>query len=492
MGAKHGLQYRYIYVQLNCILCVVPDYFSHNVFFAEFEDLFETYADGITVVKWEGDFNQNSVLTKVKEMNAALNINVLFQSPRTFQVDTTFNISASRSTQADLVFYWTASSHAPKDTSCKDYMSLKHLFYTSLRPSPTVLQTLLDVSSSLGLAHSFRHFTMANGGASTGADDDDAADTEGGGGDVMVVGVHIRAHDEAYDWAVVPPSISSTDLHPLASDPATETGTAQKSALQFDESTPLEVVIASMTSIITKHPSVLFFVASNSHRIKEQLIEYFGTEHILTLFAHDDISTSRNKTAGIQLALLDFYLLGMASDFLLHSKGSSFAIEASYLCRSSPLSVVDMTMSAGLQNDQLMALNVYKHDTRLAYCGLDEYYNTAMDQRSKHLSSGADNVLIDKPLTSHQVCYRDDDTADEEGGGRMLCTYLQKLRRCEWATTMWGIDNLYCLNFGNVAVADEELYVQCSAQDSGFLGSLETERPELPPYICIPTDSRGY
>ena len=86
---------------------------------------------------------------------------------------------------ADINILWTRGTHAPHSMGCGDYMHAKSLFYEHLAPSGAVGQLIEGVSAQM---------------KSTGG---------------IVVGVHVRAFDIQFDWAVVSPS--------LAADGATRT-----------------------------------------------------------------------------------------------------------------------------------------------------------------------------------------------------------------------------------------------------------------------------
>ena len=225
----------------------------------------------------------------------------------------------------------------------------------------------------------------------------------------------------------------------------------------------------------------------------------------MTLFTPDTASVARNSTAGVQLALLEFYLLGTTSDLVLHSKGSSFAVEASYLRPDRPVGVVDMTtMPAAADGEGVTdsPLNVYKHDIRLPFCGMDDFYNAHMEHRSEASSSGLARTydLADNAHTwpRRRVCYRDGATEQEEP--RLLCTYLQTVfSNCDLISEVWGIANLYCSsNSTSTSGRLDDLDSSCLMESElisttpSSPSSSSSSTAEPPSSLCVLTESRGY
>ena len=407
----------------------------------------------MTVVKWNGTFSRDSVMSKMKEINNILQMSVLFQSPRKYFVETNFNISSSPLTQADIVFYWAASSYAPMRIACENYVQLKHLFYSSLRPVPRLRQYVRDIGKKLGLSRVL------------------FADENRDGYDYVtgpIVGLHFRAHEKEFDWAVVPPNLDYSDITEEVN--ATTESSTIKSAMNFEKSTPIEVVIESVSGIIAHVPDVKFFVASNSNQIKEQLLKQFTADRIMTLISPEGAAATRNNVAGIQMAVLELYLLGKISDLIMHSKGSSFAAEASYF---GPIPVVDMTTVHSYDRSNI-PLNIYKNDVKLKFCGLDDHYNAAMDDLDE--------------MTWSKVCYNDD-MVDSGEKSRILCTAVQRVKRCDWVWSRWGIPNVFCSSLRGDDDGVLKLGNNCEASDFNFeqLGEKVT-----PSNVCILTDSRGY
>lgn len=157
----------------------------------------------------------------------------------------------------------------------------------------------------------------------------------------VMIGVHVRVHDPAQDWAVVPPLMGNPEAKQFG-DGATLQHFAdamQKIQAKFSPlSNPLSSAIESVSGATESAPeprvydreelrstsSVRFFVASNSEDVKRQLINAFPGSLSIS-GAYD-----RNSTAGIKFALVEWLILA-ESALLLNTYGSSFAAEAALL-----------------------------------------------------------------------------------------------------------------------------------------------------------------
>ena len=172
-----------------------------------------------------------------------------------------------------------------------------------------------------------------------------------------IVGVHVRVHDEAYDWGVVTPAyvgssssnLNEDTLHYTTQQATHDTGSRPQSvsasALRFDDSTPLPSIMLAMGDVLKEHPTARFFVASNSASVKDAILAHFNTPPATTHHSQNSTppdaviglyvphSEGRGNTYAMQVALLELSLLGGMSDLILHSKGSSFAVEAAYFPR---------------------------------------------------------------------------------------------------------------------------------------------------------------
>lgn len=180
--------------------------------------------------------------------------------------------------QEDVLLLWTRGSHSLYESSCNEAMFTKSMLYTHLIPTLPITNIINAYKP-----------TFIKGSTS-------------------VVGVHIRAHDINYDWEVVPPL-----------------GHDITAALRFDQISPLEGFVRAMQQILSRFPNTKFFVASNSASVKRHLLELFGSISVISIV--DDVSGTRSFSAAIQLAVAEFLLLA-DTQFVLHTRGSSFAREA--------------------------------------------------------------------------------------------------------------------------------------------------------------------
>mmetsp|Transcript_24691 Transcript_24691/g.36396 ORF Transcript_24691/g.36396 Transcript_24691/m.36396 type:complete len:477 (-) Transcript_24691:265-1695(-) len=392
---------------------------------AEFSDLFEvdSEASGVRVVSYDS----NTQLTNDKLISDFRNISHIFKReiavkfPKEFFVNTSFNTRSNGSGEQKspwIILLRTAGSHAPIDMTCDDYMDHKSAFYRSLVPIKMVKSMVTELLNLL----------------------------RDGNEDGPLVGVHVRAYDAAYDWAVVTPAMCSSDEKCIAR------------ALRFDESTPLAVVISSMQEIQEKHPSVRFFLASNSEPAKRAVVSHFSPGRVLAMEVVTELASRRDLADAVRLALVDLIVLGNC-DLILHSRGSSFAQEAAYMHHSSPPPVVDLSVvNWGGEEIGIGVLTVYK---MLPFCGLHDYLNAA----SRESANDKARSLL---------CYSESDSADSNG--RVVCSYKTEVSLCEGARRKWGLRALYC--------------VQEQNRNGAVVESIATE--ELPGVITILPDINGY
>ena len=120
----------------------------------------------------------------------------------------------------------------------------------------------------------------------------------------LPIGVHIRAHDQIYDWEVVPPA------------------PGQKKAQAFGQGATVAHFEAAMSKMADYFgpDRVRFFVASNLPAAKQLMQGRF--EGSIALYGEE----SRSSRDGIQFALMEFLLLSQTS-LILHTFGSTFAME---------------------------------------------------------------------------------------------------------------------------------------------------------------------
>ncbi len=195
--------------------------------------------------------------------------------------------------------------------SCGQYYMMHSVFLSSLKPLPSLREAVLHVKRN--------HFTATK----------------------IIIGVHIRTHNPAYDWNVVQPFGDS------------------KEAISFDESAPVDVFIRHMRSIqeyFSQTPrsghsgkECIFLVASPDDSVKRRLQKEFPNS--LALSGTED----RSSSDGMFFAALEWLLLAETS-FILHSFGSTFATEAA---------IMKMRPIVGVWGDRL----IHHSSLHLPLCG---------------------------------------------------------------------------------------------------------------------------
>ena len=287
---------------------------------------------------------------------------------------------------------WTRAMHAPQAPSCQEMMSLKSNFYLSLRPVPQVSAIVARTRQVLQ--------TRAPS---------------------MVVGVHIRAFDARYDWAVVPPApFPANDFVAAAAAPTdldgqtlSATASSRNLAQRFDQASPLEAFVALMASL--ERPGLVFFVSSNSPIVGHELRKRFGDAIVTSQpdssgpsiegsNTDDSVSSNRSSLAGVRLALADFLLLGDSSAYLLHSRASSFAAEAAAV---RGIKLLDVT-TTGTDGNNVIA--ILGQDPSLPLCGSPEYHRALL------------------PPSGRRFCYQELHEIPESS--RKMCTSLVLICRC--------------------------------------------------------------
>ena len=292
-GLPHGRPFKLLVIWKSAVDCP-----------AEFQDLFSLHLDNNVVVERYSDIsvscsNQSFERCIRSYVDTALHLTPLRRGesnkvelfPQKELLEENFLYSgeeaaANTTSPSPTVFIvWTRGGHALKSMHCKDFLFTKSIFYEGLVPLPEISSMITTVKFGNGFL-SGRN----------------------------IVGVHIRAFDTDYDWAVVSPSVESI----------TPAGTHR--SVRFDEASPLEAFVEIMRNIIHAQPTTLFFVASNSPLAVAALRNVFP-DHVFGLDHGYLQGHYRSSLPGIKLALAEFYLLGDSS-LVIHSRGSSFAREA--------------------------------------------------------------------------------------------------------------------------------------------------------------------
>jgi hypothetical protein len=192
----------------------------------------------------------------------------------------------------DVVILWTRGTHA-HNNDCVGYLSDKAYLYQLLQPTAAVASLVNSASINL----------------ETG----------------LLVGVHVRAFDERYDWPVVSPSLDQNTVD-ISGATGPQPAVYNLQSKRFDQAASLDVFVTIMNDLIVLHPSVRFFLASNSAEAKQRIVQHFGADRILTLDQNTRLG-ERESVHSIVTAAAEFHLLGM-TDVVVHTRGSSFAREA--------------------------------------------------------------------------------------------------------------------------------------------------------------------
>jgi biopolymer transport protein ExbD len=384
--------------------------------------------------------------------------------PTTFFVDQ----EAVEDTRYHIIIIWSRSTHSLESTDCVSYEVSTRMLYDRLKPSFVVASIL---ERNLEAVNRIKHmmFTQAP---------DNSGNIVNALKSSVLIGIHVRAHDSSYDWAVVPPHTNTrTESNEHTDGPSAETETnadAQNtsisndnsvSALRFDESSPFQSYVDFMQTTKQANPNIFpyFLVASNSDSVKRDLVNIFASvdssrhahgDRVLTILATN--SASRDMKINVQLATAEFFLLAMA-DVIVHAKGSSFAAQAA-LVNDVPLIDVSMLvlfvvyisssficMSVQMFTSSRGALYTVNSKTSAAslYCGNIDYQRFLTkpiimldpDTHAQHTRQQTeapisesenqevlmklniiDRLRSPRHIYTHRVCY------DEVWEGRRMCT----------------------------------------------------------------------
>lgn len=166
--------------------------------------------------------------------------------------------------------------------------------------------------------------------------------------DRLMVGFHIRWHDQRHDWEIVPPMIDGNE------------GEGAAQALPFGQGAGVSDFEVLMHQISNHYPaeSVRFLVTSNNLSVKQDILSKFG-ESVVAINGPLD----RTTREGMDFAVLEFFALAR-SDLVIHTYGSTFAEEAVAM-RGVPL--------VGIWN----SASIFAQDARLAHCGHMQFMNLA-------------------------------------------------------------------------------------------------------------------
>ena len=254
----------------------------------------------------------------------------------------------------------------------------------------------------------------------------------------IMVGVHIRMHENGMDWAVVPPGRGGIGEN-------SNDNKNNNEALYLGQGADPELFLDTMTSINNhfketfgnyyntdyhySHKSnnndndndstnskvlgdpdspIRFYICSNNQTVKMTFLHYFPDAIVL------DGPLYRNSTGDIQFALMEWLLLSHSS-LLLHTYGSSFAEEAaaaSKLNTGTPL--------VGLWR----GINVLHKHSSSHHCGNNLYFEAYNHDQE-------DSVWYTENIKSKV---------------RKVEGKLLSLRPCQDILSDWKIPNLYCFH----------------------------------------------
>jgi hypothetical protein len=295
------------------------------------------------------------------------------------------------------------SIFVPHGGSCQEHYHRKRLFYRALLTSlSSDVSAWLQTISQHSLVRTGRFLSQR-----------------------LLIGIHVRVHDQAHDWPVVAPQPTKPDSTGAASE--SDDSALVQEAQTFDAVAPLQMFADAMTALISHIPTVHFFVASNSESAKGKLVEVFGKERVSSI--NNSAFSNRSSAVGVKRALVDFVLLSQ-SVLVVHGYGSSFGEEAA---------AVNLSPALRLR----IGGHVYGVDVSFPFCNnavFENGYNAA--QRSWAKFAGTSSTSLNVPdKSTEEVCYRD---ASFEGERDRICTATAQRSPCLFFQRGWGIPGVYC------------------------------------------------
>ena len=287
------------------------------------------------------------------------------------------------------------------EMNCNEFDDLRSEFYNNVQPSVVVNEVLRLYTNQIDLTYTY-------------------------------VGLHARVYSDKYDWPMVPPVLGSNDIHYVPihhtcsnSNYAMDNSTLSAplpliSALNFqDIATEADYVYA--VGQLLRNEGVRVIVVSNSLQLKAQLKEIFDFKVVtvvglITEWWDDNSLMSRDQTLSVQVAMADFMVLSQPFiTSILHTKGSSFATEASV---RHGVQVLDM-----IRRRDGMGVNFIDQ-------GWDRTSHTCT-LRQEYMKSGKQE--------NTRVCYV------EGSGGRCVCTVLVAYIPCVSSGVSYPVAPVYCV-----------------------------------------------
>lgn len=398
---------------------------------------------------------ESDILKTLVKVSTDVNIFMKFAYPRKFL----YTEPLDREHDRVISLVWTRAIHAPAQLSCQENYKAKSRLYKQLKPVKSIQDNLFRFKKMF--KQTFEGFFST-----------------------VVVGVHIRAYDERYDWRVVTPpafkiesdsQVVSPDGTVLDTFPGAEAEHLEAPAERFDQASPLVAFESIMTSILEQRKNIRFYVSSNSPelrtRLKDDLRGRWGPNTIMPN-PSDEVANpfkvgDRSSLEGIHLAVMDFILLS-ETDYILHSRGSSFAKEAAAI-RSIPL--IDVTTFSSDEDQE--PLGIVTQVAKLPYCGASEYHRAL------------------SPLNTKRVCY-DESFSDHETGkanSRSMCTTVWTLCRCQPSQLKFMLPNEPGVKKSYLSALP--MYCPVDPYASGKTGSSKS-KPDLAECLHLPAESNGH
>jgi len=184
----------------------------------------------------------------------------------------------------------------------------------------------------------------------------------------LPVGVHLRMHDPAQDWEIVPPRVGETEAQAFGVGAGVEEFVAVMRRIEahFARLTPQREIATG----------VRFFVASNHLPSKTALLQHFPQAVSLTLAGEalrqdggEGAFAQRSSFAGMEHAFLEFLLMARMA-LVVHTHSSTFALEAARQGDAAALGV--------WHGKHVLA---YSPQASLPYCGQLQYAKAYMKNK---------------------------------------------------------------------------------------------------------------
>jgi hypothetical protein len=226
--------------------------------------------------------------------------------------------------------------------SCQQYFSMRSNFYSSLIPVPFVRESIQDIHNNYFSKH-------------------------------ILIGIHYRAHEENFDWQVVPPRVQQTEANKFG-----------QGANEQDFERLMTLIDRKFTYIDKNgqvHKTYKFYIATNSPQSKDFFHDKFPETSVSI-----NETLIRSSAKGSLYSLVDWLMLSKAA-IIINTYGSSFATEASQVLNRPLLSIWD-------------GLTVHHMNTALQFCGHMQYLRSyGKGKVSTFTETGSVGNRVDTPNT---------------------------------------------------------------------------------------------